>query len=818
MEAKKYMIEDIAQILQAQKQFYRPDANIAQLVIDSRRINDPSNALFFAISAQKDGHNYLAEAYQKKIRNFVVEHKPPAAGFEEANFLIVPNTLRALQRLAFKHRTLFHHPIIGITGSNGKTIVKEWLHQLLAHDYSIIRNPRSWNSQIGVALSLWEMNPRYDLGIFEAGISKPGEMQILQQMIQPSIGVLTNIGQAHDEGFTCTEQKLQEKIKLFQGTEWVVARYQDVANIALADAQIGQFITWGRDQNATCYLIQEEIKDANYYFKARWKGEEISGVFPFNNQASIENCMTCFITLLAMGMDTGITLARIASLQPVRMRMELKPGINRCSIIDDSYSADLASLSIALDFLNQQNQHPQKCIILSDLVETGRAPKALYTEIGELLKSKNIHRIVGIGENISKHADLFDIPIQTFANTKTFLSQFNTAQYADESILIKGARKFGFEQISKLLVLKSHDTVLEINLEAMTHNLNFYRAQLNRDVKIMAMVKAFSYGSGSFEIANLLQFNKVDYLAVAYADEGVALIKAGIRIPVMVMSPEPSAFNSLIENQLEPELYSLEVLKSFLDYLPPHSKSYPVHLKLDTGMHRLGFEAKDDLALLELIANCKKIHIVSIFTHLAGSGNPDLKDFTLLQMKQFQSRVALMEQALGYAVVKHILNTSGIINYPAGQMDMVRLGIGLYGHDAALPPKRLQTVATLKTTVTQVKELSAEETVGYDRLGKLNRAGKVATVRIGYADGYGRAFGHGVGKMLINGVEASTIGSICMDMCMLDVTNMDVKAGDEVVVFNDTLTIETLAAQIHTIPYEILTNVSQRVKRVYFYE
>ncbi len=818
MSLVSYTIQEISQIVNAKAFIAVPEQNIQTLITDSRRINNPHYALFFAIIGQKDGHRFIKDAYSNEIRNFIVSELPPLDDYKDANFLLVENTLSALQTLAAYHRSRFNLDVIGITGSNGKTIVKEWLYQLLALNYSIVKSPGSYNSQIGVPLSVWQLHDRHELGIFEAGISNKSEMPLLEKVIQPTIGVLTNIREAHAAGFDSPKDKLLEKVQLFKNSELFIYNVADVANISSTQIPGKKHFTWGRDRKADLNIIDEEPIEGRYYLRALFRGTEIECLIPFSDQASVENSIICWAVLLALGISPAVADERLENLTKVKMRLELKPGINNCSIIDDSYSADIPSLAIALDFLNQQNQHTNKTVILSDLFETGKLPDVLYREIAALLKLKNVTRIVGIGESIAANSSFFNIEKQFFTDTAQFLAAFPGLYFNNESILIKGARKFGFEQISKMLTYKSHDTILEINLDAMTKNLNFYRSKLQKDVKIMAMVKAFSYGSGSFEIANLLQFNKVDYLAVAYADEGVALKKSGIKLPIMVMSPEPSAFETIIHNKLEPELYSLEILNAFLSYLSDNTKDYPVHIKLDTGMHRLGFSEEEDTQLAALLLSNSKIQVKSIFTHLAASNNHNLIDFTHQQIASYRNRAVKLSDKLGYSVIQHALNTSGINNFPEAQFDMVRLGIGLYGYDSALNNYTLQTVATLKTTVTQVKEISPNDSVGYDRKGVLPNGGIIATVRIGYADGYSRFFGNGVGKMLVNGSLVPTIGSICMDMCMLDVTGVDVKAGDEVIVFNDKLTIKQLADQINTIPYEILTNISQRVKRVYFYE
>ncbi len=814
-----YSISRIAEILNAKSVLPKPQAMVSKLLTDSRTVIDPTESLFFAITAQRDGHHFISSAYKNEVRNFVVADEAFVSKYPDANFIIVPDVLKALQDLAAYNRKEHDLKVIGITGSNGKTVVKEWLYQLLASDYNIIRSPKSFNSQIGVPLSVWQITPSHDLGIFEAGISTRAEMEPLAAIIAPTIGILTNIGEAHNGGFESKIEKLTEKLKLFNDVELLIYAPEYTAGIALTDLPGQKKFSWSTTLPADLKISFIEPIEGRSYIRATYQEKEIECLIPFSDRASVENGIICWATLLAMGYSPEEADLRLEKLTPISMRLELINGIENCSIIDDSYSADISSLAIALDFLNQQNQHPKKTLILSDIYETGKTNEVLYAEIAALLQHKNLNRLIGIGTNISAFAHLFELECSFFESTQSFISQLPGIHFANETILIKGSRRFEFSKISKLLTQKIHDTILEINLNALAANLQFYRSKLSAGVKAMAMVKAFSYGSGSFEIANLLQYHKVDYLAVAYADEGIALRKAGITLPIMVMSPEPSAFDAMVKHQLEPEIYNLAVLKSFLNFLPTYTTDFPIHLKLDTGMHRLGFEEKDLPALLAILKNNNSVKVISIFTHLVASDQALHDDFTTHQLKQFTNLYEQIANTIGYQTIKHALNTSGITRWPSAHFDMVRIGIGLYGFDSALPDnKGLQTVAVLKTTVTQVKELNPGETVGYSRKGILPNGGKIATVKIGYADGYARSFGNGVGKMLVNGELVPTIGSICMDMCMLDITGLHVNTGDEVIVFDSQHTIVDLANQIGTIPYEILTNISQRVKRVYFYE
>ncbi|TCC99871.1 bifunctional UDP-N-acetylmuramoyl-tripeptide:D-alanyl-D-alanine ligase/alanine racemase [Pedobacter psychroterrae] len=818
MSHASYSIDLIAEVVGAQS-FISSPSTIAKLVIDSRSVIDPEESLFFALTAKREGHQFLNEAYDAGIRNFVISDVKFVKQFQDANILLVEDTLLALQILARYNRAQYGLKVLAITGSNGKTIVKEWLYQLLAADFNIIRSPKSFNSQIGVPLSVWQIEEEHTLGIFEAGISKSEEMDSLATIIDPTIGILTNIGEAHAEGFSSRKEKLLEKLKLFEGAEMLIYSPEYTEGISINDLPGKTKFSWSYLHNADLKILFIEPIEGKNYVRALYKGIEIECLIPFRDRASLENGIICWATLLALGYSPTEADLRLEKLSLVSMRLELKTGINQCSVIDDSYSADISSLAIALDFLNLQNQHPKKTLILSDLYETGKADELLYAEIAALLKQKNLHRLIGIGPHITASAGLFEMETVFFESTQDFIDNFPSLSFSHETILVKGARRFEFERISKLITQKIHDTVLEIDLNALAGNLQFYRSKLKPGVKVMAMVKAFSYGSGSFEIANLLQYHKVDYLAVAYTDEGVSLRKAGITMPIMVMSPESSGFDAIIKHKLEPEIYNLDILKSFISFLGDNEYDYPVHIKIDTGMHRLGFEETDLTDLTVLLNDMHKVKVISVFSHLVASDSKEHDEFTAHQLTRFTTMADRIAQELDSSFIRHISNTSGISRHPEAQLDMVRIGIGLYGFDGGLVNnKGLQTVAVLKTTVTQVKHIKPNETVGYSRRGALKEGGTIATVKIGYADGYNRKFGNGVGCMLVNDNLVPTIGVICMDMCMLDVTGLGVKTGDEVIVFDGSLTIAQLADQIDTIPYEILTNISQRVKRVYFYE
>jgi alanine racemase len=837
-----YSIEKIAAITSAD--FLRKeksDTVIEHLLLDSRKLLFPASSLFFALGGpRRNGHTFIKELYNKGVRNFVIADSKGVeeiASYLGSNFLLVEDVLSALHSLAAFHRLQFNIPVIGITGSNGKTIVKEWLYQLLHTDYQIVRSPKSYNSQIGVPLSVWQMNQTHTLAIFEAGISLPNEMEKLQQIIEPTIGIFTNIGDAHAEGFSNQQQKIDEKLKLFLNSD-VLIYGSDAVDLNVAANQFTkntandgkiQLFSWSTHQQGLLEVF--EIKKTknqtiiSAYDHRKENAETIKQInitIPFTDDASIQNALICWSVLLYLNIPTTVIEKRMLQLSPVEMRLELKQGINNCSVINDSYSADINSLTIALDFLVQQQQHPTRTLILSDILESGKTNVELYGAVAAILEQKNIQRFIGIGPEISKQQHLFkNIPQSFFfSSIAACLQQFYSIHFHNETILLKGARIFEFEQLSHLLEEKLHQTVLEINLNAVTHNLKAYQQLLKPGVKMMAMVKAFSYGSGGFEIANLLQFNQADYLAVAYADEGVELRRAGINLPILVLNPEESTFDILVNYHLEPELYSFTILNGFQNYLEKLAiNSYPVHIKLDTGMHRLGFEAKDLIELGDLLKATNRFKIQTVFSHLAASDSQEHDAFTKLQADEFLKGCTILQEALGYSFIRHIANTSSIHRHPNLQFDMVRLGIGLYGVDSNRDMQsKLKNVSTLKTTISQIKKVAAGESIGYSRMGKVKEEKLIATVRIGYADGFPRVLSNGVGSMWVKGNLVPVIGNVCMDMTMLDITGTNIKEGDEVIVFGENLPVSDLATKAQTIAYEILTGVSQRVKRVYFEE
>lgn len=803
------------------------DCIIKELLIDSRKINNPSTSLFFAIKGDRhDGHDYIQDLYEKGVRNFVVSSLPQNE-LDDANFILVKDTLTALQTLCANHREQYKIPVIGITGSNGKTIVKEWLYQLMHNDKNIVRSPKSFNSQVGVPLSVWQMNEEHTLGIFEAGISKPQEMKLLEQIIQPTIGIITNIGQAHDENFENQKQKVDEKLKLFSHSEVIIyckdylLVHEEITNNK-ALKEIKGF-TWSRKLRADLLIGRISKNATDTEIQGVYKNDFISISIPLTDEASIENAIHCWATLLYLGYEQAVIAERMRFLSPVAMRLELKEGINNCSIINDSYNSDLSSLSIALDFLNQQKQHPKKTLVLSDILQSGQNHEVLYKEVAELVHKKGVTRLIGIGEGISSQQHQFNIEKSFYPSTADFLKQFNNSFFNNETVLLKGARVFGFEAITTIIQQKAHETVLEINLNSIVHNLNYYRSKLRSDTKIMAMVKAFSYGSGSFEIANVMQFHRVDYLAVAYADEGIELRKSGITMPIMVMNPEEQSYDAMIQYNLEPEIYSLRVFGLFEETIKrndrKNEKPIPIHIKLDTGMHRLGFDDNELNELIVRIKNNKNLVVKSVFSHLAGTDESEHDDFTWQQINKFNEMSEKIRLHFTYPIMKHILNSAGISRFPDAQFDMVRLGIGLYGIGVyAAEQAQLQNVSTLKTSISQIKNIPANETIGYSRKGVSNRDIQIATVPIGYADGLSRKLSNGKGKMIVKGKPAPIIGNVCMDMCMIDITDINANEHDEVIVFGDAYPIAEIAKDVGTIPYEILTNVSRRVKRVYYQE
>ena len=828
MQSISYSIKEIADVISGKLiAASNPEESITDILIDSRRLISPEHCIFIALVTRKnDGHKYISELHEKGIRNFILSD--PESVTQDSNCILVNDTLAALQKLTAFHRKKFDVPVIGITGSNGKTIVKEWLFQLLAPDYNIARSPKSYNSQIGVPLSVWQLKKESNLGIFEAGISEPDEMGRLKDIINPTIGIFTNIGPAHGENFISIQQKVGEKLKLFTKVKILIYSpdFPEMQETIIRSELLNTIsaFTWSKKQDADL-RIGKIVKEKNKKTRitAVYKNKEIQIEIPFTDDASVENAIHCWATMLFLGYFNDTIANRMAGLQSIAMRLELKEGINHCSIINDSYNSDVNSLNIALDFLHQQNQHKKKTVILSDILQSGKNDSELYGEIADLLKQKRIGRIIGIGAAISKNSAVFDIEGQFYPSTADFLNKFSFAEFQHETILLKGARIFEFEQISQALQQKAHETVLEINLNALVHNLDYFRKKLNPETRIMAMVKAFSYGSGSFEIANILQFHNIDYLAVAYADEGVELRKAGIKTPIMVMNPDEQGFDAIIKHNLEPEIYNFRSLKLLEEAtrtnIIPENKPVKVHLKLDTGMHRLGFSEDETDELIEKLMEMNMIYVQSVFSHLASAEDPADDDFSREQIERFTRMADKIRGRSDHHIMMHILNSAGISRFPNAQFDMVRLGISLYGvATAGVDTNMLEHVSTLKSTISQIKIIPQGDSVGYNRSWRAERDMKIAIIPVGYADGLNRKLSNGRGSVYIQNKAVPIIGNICMDMCMADISDVEAREGDDVIIFGKEHPIDELARILDTIPYEVLTNISRRVKRVYYHE
>lgn len=782
--------------------------------IDSRSLQNGNTSLFFCLKGQNnDAHIFIESLIEKGVQHFVVEYIPENVK-GKAHFCIVENTTATLQKLAKAYKNQFQIETIGITGSNGKTIVKEWLNYLLSPDYSVVRSPKSYNSQVGVPLSVFGINENHTLGIFEAGISLKGEMQHLADIIQPNIGIFTHLGTAHQEGFTTVEEKIIEKCQLFSKVEVLILEKNDWIEKHLT---IPTF-TWSfEDTKATVFILSTLKNNLKTTLEIQYKNEIFKVSLPFTDAISIENAITCICTLLYLNIAISTITDRISKLYNIEIRLQAKTGINNCLLIDDSFSSDYQSLKMALDFLEQQKLHQKKTIILSDIFQSGLNLNELYSNVIKLLQQNNIAQIITIGETIGKYFQ--DVPnVISFANTKSFLQQFNTDSFKNETILIKGARSFNFDEIVVLLEEKNHETVLEINLDALTLNYNFYKQKLQNATKIMVMVKAFGYGNGGYEIAKQLEHLKVGYLGVAFADEGIALRKAGITTPIMVLNPEISSYKAMIAYNLEPEMYSVSGLTSFIELAKEKNlNGYPIHLKMDTGMHRLGFEKSEVSELITLLKHNNFVKVTSIFSHLAASDNFDFKAFTLQQIQLFESMVSELSAALNIQPIRHILNTSGIFNFPEYQFEMVRLGIGIYGVGNSEEEQiSLENVSILKSIISQIRTVNENESIGYNRKFLVQKQMKIATIPIGYADGIRRAWGNEKGYVMIHNQKATILGNICMDMLMVDVTSIPCEERDEVIIFGENPHVQEIASVCDTIPYEILTSISQRVKRIFY--
>ena len=815
-----YTIEKVATLIGARR-YGEHETTIGWLLTDSRSLCFPEQTLFFALrSKRNDGHKYIDELYRRGVRSFVVEHEPAdyQTAYPDANFLKVPSPLAALQRLAERHRDEFDIPVVGITGSNGKTWVKEWLYQILMPTMKVTRSPKSYNSQIGVPLSVWLLNEQTQVALFEAGISEPGEMLALHDIIQPTIGVLTSLGSAHQENFRNMDEKCMEKLQLFRDTEVIIYPSDDdtVSRCVRRSQYQGERIGWSRYSEKAPMYVKTEGRKVSYIYK----GVEGSYEIPFIDEASIENSITCAIVALYLGMSPEDLAERMAKLEPIAMRLEVKDGQRGLTLINDSYNSDVNSLDIALDFMNRRPEQEGKCktLILSDIYQSGEAPIELYREVSDLLRKRGIDRFVGIGPEIMAQAAQFTVGQKWFfANVDDFLQSSVFHNMHDEIVLLKGARPFGFERISELLEQKVHETILEVDLNAVVENLNHYRSFMKPETKIVCMIKADAYGAGAVEIAKTLQDHRVDYLAVAVADEGVTLRKAGITQNIIVMNPEMSSFKTLFDYDLEPEVYSFRLMDALIQAARKEGiTGWPVHLKLDTGMHRLGFDPRHDIdKLIDRLKHQAAIIPRSVFSHFVGSDNDDFDNFSAQQFELFDEGSKKIQAAFSHKILRHMDNSAGIEHFPERQMDMCRLGLGLYGVD----PRTngiLSTVSTLKTTILQLRNVPKEETVGYSRKGKLERDSVIAAIPIGYADGLNRKLGNRHCYCLVNGQKAEYVGNICMDVAMIDVTDIPCQEGDSVEIFGKNLPVTVLSDVLETIPYEVLTSVSNRVKRVYY--
>ena len=818
-----YSIFEISQIVSGKYVGNEPETRILNLSFDSRQIGFPENTLFIALEGtRKNGHEFIKELLKRGVTNFLISQPDYLEYGDRANFVLVPDTLVALQQIAAFHRSQFTYPVIGITGSNGKTIVKEWLYQLLYDKFNLVKSPRSFNSQLGVPLSVWQMDDEDTLAIFEAGISQKGEMEKLRQIINPDIGIFTYLGDAHNAGFKDLKEKLKEKLSLFKYTKTLIyCADQDIVADGVANHYKGETLGWSF-MNKGNLAIDLKLNGLESQIKGKYKKTKFVFKVPFTDYAALTNITHCIVTALFLGVTPEELTQLLDEITSINMRLQVKEGINDCMIVDDSYNADLDSLKIALQFLDQQGQKSLKTVIISDLLQSGIKAEQLYKKVGGLLTSFKIDKVISVGNESALLKDW--LPDKTayrhFKTTRSFVQHCDSSDFQHEAILVKGARPFAFESIVQVLSKRSHRTVLEVNLSGLVHNLNVYASLLSEGVKMMVMVKASAYGAGSDEVAKLLQYHKVDYLCVAYPDEGADLRKAGIKLPIMVLNPDEESISTMVSNNLEPEIYSLSILDAIIAYFPTGSNGIGIHIKLDTGMNRLGFteETLDDL--IERLEENPMIRVMSIFTHLSASENPIHDEFTHTQYKRFKKYSDRICSVLDYKPLLHVLNTSGISRFKEYQLDMVRPGIGLYGYDAN--PKvntQLKNIHTLKALISQIRVVPANETIGYGRGGRLTKKTRIATISIGYADGFQRKLGNGNYSVLVQGKEAKTIGNVCMDMTMLDINHIpEAKEGDEVIIFGDQLPVTKMAQALGTIPYEIFTGIANRVKRVYFQE
>ena len=820
----RYTIENVTALIGARR-FGHSATQVEWLLTDSRSLVFPETTLFFALRTKVgDGHRYVADLYRRGVRNFVVGTLPAEheTAFPDANFLQVMSPLKALQRLAERHREEHDIPVIGVTGSNGKTVVKEWLYQLLSPTLHVTRSPKSYNSQVGVPLSVCLLGEHSEIGIFEAGISQPGEMAALRAIIQPTIGVMTNIGPAHQENFESVEEKCHEKLSLFQDAKVLVYCADDaVVDECVATSLLrGERLAWSRrNPSAALFVSAVETLERGTRITYRFHGAEAAMTIPFTDDASTVNCIHCLAVLLSLDFSAEEIASRMKRLEPVAMRLEVIQGVRNCTLINDTYNSDAASLDIALDFMARRPeiQNKQKVLILSDMFQTGLPATELYAKVAELLNRRAIDHFIGVGPEISHAHSLFLMKKSFFPSGEALADSGLLDTLHDSLVLIKGSRPFGFEKITAALSLRVHETTLHVNLDALAGNLNYYRSFMKPETKMVCMVKASAYGAGSVEVAKTLQDRGVNYLAVAVADEGAELRRAGITAGIIVMNPEMTAFKTLFDYELEPEVYNFKLLDALIKAAEKEGiQGFPVHIKLDTGMHRLGFDPRLDLpALIDRLHHQTSVIPRSVFSHFVGSDSPDFDDFSARQFALFDEASKTLQAAFSHKILRHICNSAGIERFPERHLDMVRLGLGLYGIDP-IDNRSLQNVTTLRTTILQIRECPKGDSVGYSRRTVLERDSRIAAIPIGYADGLDRHLGNRRGYCLVNGQRADYVGNICMDVCMIDVTDTDCREGDTVEIFGDNLPPAELARLLDTIPYEILTSVSDRVKRIYF--
>ena len=821
----KYTIEKVTTLIGAHR-YGHSKADIEWLLTDSRSLCLSEGTLFFALRSERnDGHKYIPDLYRRGVRNFVVSDLPTQwnADYPDANFLKVGDTRIALQRLAERHRDAFDIPIVGITGSNGKTVVKEWIYQLLSPVKRVTRSPRSYNSQVGVPLSVWLLDEMTEVGLFEAGISEPGEMSALRHIIQPTVAVITSIGPAHQENFPTLEDKVREKLRLTHDARYVVYCADDelLDRMVKEECPDAEILSWSLGKKEARYQVTKmEKSDNQTLLEYVCDGQKNAFVVPFIDEASIHNSMTCAVVARLLGVDNEQLNKGMALLEPVAMRMEVKEGQRGCTLINDSYNSDINSLFIALDFMNRRPDHRgrKRTLIISDILQSGVPVATLYSRVAELAQLRDMDKIIGIGPQISACAELFNIADKSFFHSvDDFLDSETFNGLHDEVILLKGARAFGFERITDRMVQKVHETTLEVNLKALVANLNHFRSFLKPGTRLACMIKANGYGAGAVEIAKTLQEHRVDYMAVAVADEGVTLRKNGITGNIMVMNPEMSSFHTLFDYELEPEVYSFRLLDALIAAARKEGiTNYPVHIKLDTGMHRLGFDPEKDIEkLISRLTHQNELLPRSVFSHFVGSDSDDFDNFSKQQFERFVKGSRLLQEAFPHTILRHINNSAGIEHFPERQLDMCRLGLGLYGVDSR-DNSIIHNVCSLHTTILQLRKVPKEETVGYSRKGHLERDSVIAAIPIGYADGLDRHLGRGRGYCLVNGQKAPYVGNICMDVAMIDVTDIDCQEGDRVEIFGDNLPVTVLSDLLDTIPYEVLTAVSERVKRIYF--